>query len=115
MTPLPRLAALWPPGRRLCAFGLDIGSSSVKVIELRRGPASHEVVRCAVAPVPTGAVADGAIHESAPVVQAIRRAVDMAGITRTEVVIGLCGRGLIIKKLRIQPVPYNELRDAVRL
>ena len=96
------------------AFGLDIGASSVKVLELHRG-ATYAVARCAVTPVPTGAVVEGSIHEPAAVTEAIRQAVSMAGIKRTEAVIGLCGRGLIVKKVQIPEVPPRDLPDAVRI
>ena len=66
-------------------------------------------------PVPLGAVGEGAIHEPALVAQVIRRAVDAAGIVRSEAVIGLCGRGLIVKKVQIPEVPIKDLPDAVRI
>jgi type IV pilus assembly protein PilM len=97
------------------AFGLDIGASSVKVLELHRAATSYAVARCAVMPVPAGAVVEGSIHEPAVVAEVIRRAVSVAGIRRTETVIGLCGRGLIVKKVQIPEVPLRDLPDAVRI
>jgi type IV pilus assembly protein PilM len=97
------------------AFGLDIGASSVKVLELHRVATSYRVARCAVTPVPAGAVMEGAIHEPAVVAEVIKRAVSVAGIKRTETVIGLCGRGLIVKKVQIPEVPLKDLPDAVRI
>lgn len=97
------------------AFGLDIGASSVKVLELHRHPTSSAVVRCAIAPVPWGAVVEGSIHQPALVGQAIRQAVNAAGIVCAEAVIGLCGRGLIVKKVQIPEVPMKDLADVVRI
>jgi len=112
---LARLASRFHRRRTPEAFGLDIGSSSVKVLELRGTAPSYTVTRCAVAPLRAGSVGEGSIHEPTPVVEAIRRAVRVAGITSTDAVIGLCGRGLIIKKLQIPEVPVKELPDAIRL
>jgi type IV pilus assembly protein PilM len=112
---LARLASRLCPRRPPQAFGLDIGSSSIKIVELRRTATSWAVARCAVVPVPWGAVVEGAIHEPALVVAAIRRAVEVAGITRTAAIIGLCGRGVIVKKLQIPEVPIKELPDAIRI
>ncbi|MGH7332953.1 MAG: type IV pilus assembly protein PilM [Candidatus Rokuibacteriota bacterium] len=112
---LGRLASRLRHRRTGEAFGLDIGASSIKVLELHRAATSYAVARCAVAPVPVGSVVEGSIHEPALVVEAIRRAVSIAGITRTAAVIGLCGRGLIIKKLQIPEVPIKELPDAIRI
>jgi type IV pilus assembly protein PilM len=68
-----------------------------------------------MAPLPPGAVTEGAIHDPEAVVEAIRFAVDQAGITGTGAVIGLCGRELIIKKVQIPDVPMRELPSVIRI
>src|SRR5262245_31063612 len=97
------------------AFGLDIGSTAVKVVELRDGDSLPVVMRCASAPLPAGAVSENAIRDPEATAATIRRVVAAAGIRGAEVAIGLCGRELIIRKLQIPEIPARALRDAVRI
>jgi type IV pilus assembly protein PilM len=97
------------------AFGLDIGSTAVKVVELRDLDSSPTVARCASTAIAAGIVAEGAIRDAEAVAAAIRTAVATAGITSTDAAVGICGRELIIKKLQIPEIPARELRGAVRI
>lgn len=96
-------------------FGLDIGSTAVKLVELREAGASLAVARCATIPLAAGIVAEGAIRDAEAARAAIRQAAAAAGVTGTEAVVGICGRELIIKKLQIPEIPARALRDAVRI
>jgi type IV pilus assembly protein PilM len=112
---LASLLDRWRPHRRAEPFGLDIGSTAVKVVQLRPAVSSYEVARCATVALPAGAVAEGAILCAEVVVEAIRAAVKGAAIVSTEATVGICGRELIIKKLQIPEVPLKELGAAIRI
>jgi type IV pilus assembly protein PilM len=101
--------------RRPRAFGLDIGSAAVKVVELRGAPPSLVVARCARVPLAPGIVAEGTIRDTTAAAAAIREAVAAAGIASAAAVVGICGRELIIRKLQIPEIPLGELADAVRI
>jgi type IV pilus assembly protein PilM len=96
-------------------FGLDIGSSTVKIVQLQDMGESRQLVALATAAVPHDAIADGGIRDGAAVVDAIRDAADRAGVRTKEAAIGISGRELVIKKVQIPEVPDKELRDAVHL
>lgn len=95
--------------------GLDIGSSAVKVVQLRNGTGPHRLVALGVAPLPPDAIVEGTIKEPLAVVEAITEAVATAGIRSRDAAIGVSGRELIIKKVQIPEVPPKELDDAVQL
>jgi type IV pilus assembly protein PilM len=97
------------------SFGLDIGSSSVKAIQLRPSDDGYTLRGLGVVPLPQDTIADGGIKDAPTVVRAIREAVGKAGIEAKDAVIGICGRELIIKKIEIPEVPENELGDAIQL
>lgn len=109
------LRARLSAGRRPGAFGLDIGSRAIKVLELRSTRSSHAVARCARVPIAAGIAAEGAIHDVPAAAAAIRAAVNAAGITHAEAAVGICGRELIIKRLQIPEVPARELGRAIRI
>ena len=97
------------------SFGLDIGSSAVKVVQLREAGHGFALSALGVAPLAPDVIADGAVKDPSAVVAAIKQAVASAGITAREAVIGICGRELIIKKIEIPEVPEKELAGAVQL
>src|SRR5262245_62175296 len=92
-------------------FGLDIGSSAVKVVQLQ----GTSLVALAIVPLPPDVVAGGMIKDPSTVVDTIKDAVARAGVNSKEAAIGVSGRELIIKKVQIPEVPLKELRDAVQL
>ena len=96
-------------------FGLDIGSSAVKVLQLRVAGSSYRLGALGIAPLPPDAIADGTIKDPPTVVEAIRTAVSKAGIRETDCAIAICGRELIIKKVQIPEVPAKEVHDVVQL
>src|SRR5918999_3601596 len=97
------------------AFGLDIGSSAIKVVQLRAAGSSYALAALATVPVPPEAMAEGMIKEPAPVIEAIKEATRQAGIRTRDAVVGLSGRELIIKKVQIPDIPVKELEGAIQL
>src|SRR5687768_15216579 len=80
-----------PFGRkRSQSFGLDIGSSAVKVVELREAGDGYALGALAVVPLPPDTIADGTIKDPPTVIAAIKQAVAEAGIKSRDAVIGIC-------------------------
>jgi len=97
-------------------FGLDIGSSAVKAIQLRTTDSGGVALSAlGIVTLPQDAISDGTVKDAAIVSSAIKEAVEKAGITGTDAAISICGRELIIKKVQIPSVPAKELPDAVQL
>src|ERR1700674_3933164 len=96
-------------------FGLDVGTSAVKVVQLREGPGGFTLTALGSVPLRPSAIAEGTIKEPGAVVEAIREAVPSAGIKLREATIGIAGRELIMKKVQLPEVPAKELRNAVAL
>ena len=96
-------------------FGLDIGSSAVKALQLRESGSAYQLVALGIAPLPPDAIADGTIKDPPTVVEAIKRAVSKAGVKTSDSAIAICGRELIIKKVQIPKVPPKEIHDVVQL
>lgn len=91
---------------RLC-IGLDIGSTAVRLVQLREGRAGLQVARFGVEPLPPGCVEGGAIADHATAVAAVRRLVARTKPRGREVALAVAGNGVIIKRF---PVP--QLRPA---
>ncbi|PYN37059.1 MAG: pilus assembly protein PilM [Candidatus Rokuibacteriota bacterium] len=96
-------------------FGLDIGSSSVKALQLRDAGGTPRLTALGMASLPPDAITDGSIKDAPTVIEAIRSAVSKAGIKARETAIAISGRELIIKKVQIPEVPAREVHDVVQL
>ncbi len=102
-------------GKKSDVFGLDIGSSAIKVVQFRDDGGAFTLSALAVVELPPDTITDGAIKDPPTVVAAIKDAVAKSGAKGTDATIGICGRELIIKKVQIPAVPPKELADAVQL
>jgi type IV pilus assembly protein PilM len=97
------------------SFGLDIGTTRVKVVQLQTSAAGVTLAGLSSVPLPADAIADGTIRNPAAVVEAIKEAVAAAGVTSNEAAFGIAGREIITKKVQLPEVPARELREAVQL
>jgi type IV pilus assembly protein PilM len=89
-------------------FGLDISSSSVKMLELAdTGKASYRVERYAIEPLPRDCVVDGNINNLEAVTEAVKRAHARMG-TRTRHVAMAVPSGAVISKKIIVPAALRE-------
>jgi type IV pilus assembly protein PilM len=102
--------------KRAEVFGLDIGSSAVKLVELRDdGTGGYALASFATVSLAADVIADGVMKDPPTVTQAIKDAVARAGVKSTGAAIGICGRELIVKKVQMPTVPPKELREAILL
>jgi type IV pilus assembly protein PilM len=96
------------------AVGLDIGSSSVKLVQLKEKRGGYGLVAFAAAPLPPEAIVDGALMNSAAVVQAIQELVAQQKVKTREVAIGVRGHSVIIKKISLPRMTQEELDESIQ-
>ena len=94
--------------------GLDLGSSAVKAVELRRVRAGFELVRAGIEPLEPGAVAEGAIEDADSVSAAIRRVFSRSRIRSRKVATSVSGHSVIVKKLTLPAMSREELEDSIQ-
>ncbi len=81
-------------------LGLDISSSSVKLVELSRDKGGNLVLeRCAIEPLERGWIADGNIEKFDEVAEAVRRLVKKSGTKTKNVAMALPPSAVITKKI----------------
>lgn len=94
--------------------GLDIGSSSVKVVEMDHSgekPALIKFGRCGLLP---EAIVDGEIMDRDVVVDTIAELMEVNEISSREVVTAVSGRAVIVKKILMDTMSEDEAREAIR-
>lgn len=96
-------------------LGLDISSSSVKLVELGRDREGQYVLeRCAIEPLERGAITDGNVEKFDEVADAIRRVVKKSGTRTRHVAMALPPSAVITKKI-ILPGGLSELELEVQV
>lgn len=89
-------------------LGLDISSSSVKLVELGRDKGGELVLeRCAIEPLERGWVVDGNVEKFEEVAEAMRRVVKKSGTRTRNVAMALPPSAVITKKI-ILPAGLSE-------
>ena len=93
--------------------GLDIGSSTVKAVELKPAGRGYRVGAYGSEPLPPDSIVDGAIIDGAAVADAIRRLFDGRGIRTKDVAASLSGNAVIVKKITLPVMTEAELAESI--
>lgn len=100
-------------GKSKQVVGLDIGSSSIKVVELRRSGKEIEVSKLGVEALASEMVVDGAIVDTGQVSNSIAKIFSESKIKTKNVATAVSGHSVIVKKLSLQPMTDEELEATV--
>lgn len=92
-------------------IGLDIGSSSVKVVELKGGKRGYTLKNFGVEPLASQTIVDGAIMDQTAVVDAIRALWGRLKIRGKDVAIAIAGHSVIIKNISVPRMTAEELEE----
>ncbi len=88
--------------------GVDIGSSSVKLVALSRHGSSIGLDAYAIVALPPSAVVDGNVQEINAVSEAIERGVKICGIRQANTICAVPSSSVIIKKIELSNV-FTEI------
>ncbi|MBU0552253.1 pilus assembly protein PilM [Myxococcota bacterium] len=100
--------------KRKNALGLDIGSSSVKLVQLKESKKGIQLAHFAMAPLPTATIVDGALMNSSAVVSAIEELVASQKLKNKEVAVSISGHSVIIRKISLPAMTKEELDDSIK-
>jgi len=99
--------------KRKSVIGLDIGSSSVKLVELKEGKDGFRLLNLAIAPLPPEAIVDGAVMDSVTIIDRVRDLV--TAVTKTkDVVTSVSGHSVIVKKITLPLMTESELEESIQ-
>ena len=97
-------------------IGLDITTSSIKLIELAAAGRGHRVECYAAEPTPPNSISEKTIVDSDAVGEAVRRAIKRAGSNSEEVAIAISGDAAITKVIQMpRSLGENELEGQVEI
>lgn len=103
-------------GRSKDLVGLDIGDSSIKVVELKHLGRSRgwEVQSIATEPLPQEAIVDGTIMDAGLVVETLQRIWTYGKIRNKRVATALSGPSVIIRRINLPTMSEQELAEQIR-
>lgn len=94
--------------------GVDIGSSSVKVVGLSRYRKGYHLESIGIAPLPKDAVIDGEIFNIGAVSNVLRDIVNASKIKGASAFTGVFGTGVIVKRIKVPIMAKDELEHHIR-
>ncbi|NIP30907.1 MAG: type IV pilus assembly protein PilM [Candidatus Dadabacteria bacterium] len=93
--------------------GLDIGSSSIKLVELKGGKKGYQLKNLGEALLPPDAIVNKVINNPENVIDSIATLIDDLNIKSKNVAIGVSGHSVIIKKVSMPKMSDKELRESI--
>ncbi|HEX3694182.1 MAG TPA: type IV pilus assembly protein PilM [Polyangia bacterium] len=90
-------------------IGLDIGSSSIKILQVKRTSKGIRLLDFGIEPLPAQTIVDGSIMDQSSVVEAIRKLKTTLGIRNKRVATAISGHSVIIKKIQLPQMTADEL------
>ncbi len=93
--------------------GVDIGTSSIKVIELSKSGRKYYIDVLDIIDLPAGVVTGGVIQDSASVAAYLKSSFSKLGISEKKVSIGIPCKHVIIKTIEMPKMKPNELESSI--
>src|SRR5207247_152609 len=101
-------------GKKQSLVGLDIGSHTIKAVELElQSNKSYRLVHWGVSPPLAEAIVDGEIMDRQLVTDAISNLLDSRQIKSRQVVAAVSGRAVIVKKISMNRLSHDDAQQAV--
>lgn len=96
------------------AVAFDIGSNSIKLVQMKQTKKGWELVKMGMAELPPEAIVDGSIIDSITVTETLKELVKEHGVKVKDVVSSLTGHSVIIKKVGFPAMTEDELADSIQ-
>jgi len=100
-------------GKKKSVAGLDIGSSSIKMVELDGKNGGYSLAGLGFENLPDEAIIDGQIMELNAVSDVIQKVCSNHNIKSSQVVTGVSGHSVIIKNIVLPPMSDEELEESI--
>ncbi len=94
--------------------GIDIGSSSIKMVQLRESKGGYQLVTLGVAPLPPEAIVDNAIMDTGLVVDVVRSLVESHKVKTKNVATSVSGHSVIIRKIQLPIMTEEEMESSIQ-
>ncbi len=94
-------------------LGIDIGSSSIKVVQLKESKGNFILLNVGICPLPSEAIVDNTLMDSSAISTVITNLVASLGIKAKEVACSISGNSVIIRKIVLSAMAQEQLEDQI--
>jgi type IV pilus assembly protein PilM len=94
-------------------IGLDIGSSSIKAVQVKAGKRGYQLMAFGMEPLMPQTIVDGTIMDQGAVVEAIKTLWSRLKLKQKDVAIAIAGHSVIIKKIAVPAMSDQELVEQI--
>src|SRR6267142_4241795 len=95
--------------------GLDIGSSSLKAVELTKSKKGYQLAAFVYEPLAADAVVDGAVMDAPAVAETIKQSFLAAKFKPKGIATGVSGHSVIVKRVVIPVATPDDLDTSIQL
>lgn len=95
-------------------LGLDIGSSSIKMLELKESKTGFQLVNFGIEPLPHETIVDSTIMNAPAVVGAIRKLISTHQVKTKQVCASVSGHSVIIRKITLPLMTEDEIESNIQ-
>jgi type IV pilus assembly protein PilM len=94
-------------------IGIDIGSSSVKLVQLKEQKGAYILQNVGILPLPLEAIVDNTLMDSSSIVETIKKLLKSLNIRVKEAACSVSGNSVIIRKISLPAMPSEELEEQI--
>ncbi len=95
-------------------IGIDIGSSSVKLVQLKEQRGTYVLKNVGMLPLPAEAIVDNALMDTSSIVETIRSLAKSLGVKVKDGACSISGNAVIIRKISLPEMSSEELEDQIQ-
>ncbi len=100
--------------KRSQVIGIDVGSSSLKLLDIKDSPRGPELIKFGQIAMPRGAIVNGELLEPGVLSDRLVELVSSCGCKRRPVVSCLSGNSVLVKKVNFNQMGEEELRELLQ-
>jgi type IV pilus assembly protein PilM len=97
----------------IAPIGLDIGSTSIRAVETRRGKDGPIITNFGQTPLPDGAVHGGVIGDDKTVTLALKQLWSSTKFRNRQVVLGVTNPQVVVREMSVSNLPDREMRRSL--
>lgn len=94
--------------------GIDVGSSSVKIAQLREQRGGYQLLSLGLLPISADAIVDNSIMDSGAIVSAIRNLAESHKVKTKNVATSVSGHSVIIRKIQLPIMTEEEMEASIQ-
>jgi len=100
-------------GGRKSAIGLSIGSSSIKLVELKKGKSGWKLLHFGMVALPQDCIVNREIVNPVAITESLKTLLSQVRLQSRQVCISLSGNAVILKRMQLEVPNMKELQDQV--